>query len=141
MSKPPTVTPSWDRKRTQWEWLRWWYSVPEDDKRRFEKAAWPEENEGMVAEPPTLNERLEWTYEELLQLRVSMRHLAKQLPGREAEIGMWAYQLGDMVGGVQNMQAVRRLEVKVPGLVPGLVGEFEKGPIQYPEPFPGTEEK
>lgn len=61
--------------------------------------------EQVVVEPPTLNERLDWTYEQLLALRVSMLHLAKQLPGKAAQIETWGRQLNDMVGEVAKTQA------------------------------------
>lgn len=133
--------PNWDEKRTLWEWLRWWYSVEEEDKRRFEKAAWPDRKE---TPPPTLNERLDWTYEELLKLRVSMGHLEKQLPGKAGQIETWGRQLNDMVRGVARMQGAEKASeggFARGDVAPGLVGEVEKGPLRMPERFPGTEEK
>lgn len=85
----------------------------------------------VVVKPPTLNERLEWTYEKLLQLRVSMRHLAKQVSGPTGQIEEWRRQLTDMVDGVTRMQLAEGIDPEIRRQVSeaceGLAREFPLG--------------
>ncbi len=88
------------------------------------------QREDIRIQPPTLDERLEWTYEKLLQLRVSMGHLAKQLPEHQAQIVMWGRRLTDMVAGVSRMQVAEKASKGGLGMTRG---EFDRGMTEVAE--------
>ena len=95
----------------------------------------------MAVEPPTLNERLEWTYEELLKLRVSMLHLAKQVSGPTGQIEEWHRQLGDMLDGVERMRVAQLAEGIDPEIRRQVKQACDELAREFPEGEPGAHEK
>ena len=94
----------------------------------------------VVVEPPTVTERLEWTYEKLLQLRVSMLHLAKQVSGPTGQIEEWSRQLHDILDGVERMRVAQLVEGIDPEIRRQVKQACDELAREFPEGEPGAHE-
>lgn len=93
-----------------------------------------------MSKPPTLNERLKWTYEQLLALRVSMLHLAKQVSGPTGQIEEWGRQLGDILDGVERMRVAQLAEEIDPEIRRQVSEACEELAREFPLGIPGAHE-